>query len=113
MSVDSYFEKLKSPMKEIALELRKIIMSVSPEIKEELKWNSPTYALKRNFCSVMSHKHHVNLQIFQGAHLKDADQLDGTGKSMRHLKFTALEEVREEVVRKYLEQAVEIEYEHT
>ena len=113
MNVDQYFVDLKSPMKEIALELRKIIKSLSPEIVEELKWNSPTYAINRNFCSVMSHKKHVSLQIFQGAHLKDADQLDGTGKNMRHLKFSALAEVNKDVVRKYLEQAVEIEVKNT
>jgi hypothetical protein len=55
---------------------------------------------------IMAHSKHVNFQIFQGAHIKDAEELEGTGKDMRHLKFTALDEIN---VEKYLEQAVELD----
>lgn len=59
--------------------------------------------------SIMAHKKHVNFQIFQGAHIKDAKRLVGTGKDMRHLKFSTLKEVTAADVEKYLKQAVELD----
>ena len=96
-------------MKEISTELRRIVKVFSPELREEMKWNVPTYSMKKNLCSIMAHKKHVNFQIMQGAHLKDAQELEGTGKDMRHMKFSSLGEVDETKVEKYLKQAVELD----
>jgi hypothetical protein len=43
----------------------------------------------------------------QGAHLKDALELEGTGKDMRHMRFSSLGEIEEEKIKYYLKQAVE------
>ncbi|MET0043896.1 MAG: hypothetical protein ABW100_10290, partial [Candidatus Thiodiazotropha sp. 6PLUC3] len=43
--------------------------------------------MKKNICSIIAHKKHVNFQIMQGAHLKDAQELEGTGKDMRHINI--------------------------
>jgi hypothetical protein len=94
-------------MKEISKELRRIVMAFSSELKEEIKWGVPTYSLKKNICSIMAHKNHVNFQLMQGAHLKDALELEGTGKDMRHMKFSSLGEIKEEKIKNYLKQAVE------
>lgn len=109
MDVDKYIGKLDPPLKAIVQELRKIITNLSSDMKEEIKWNVPTYSINKNICSVMAHKKHVNLQIFLGAHIKDAQELDGAGKDMRHLKFSALNEVEEEKISKYLKQAIQLD----
>ena len=93
-------------MKEIVEELRMIVTNHSSDIKEEIKWNVPTYSINKNICSIMAHKNHVNFQIFRGAHITDAQELEGTGKDMRHLKFSTLGEVKDVKVEKYLEQAI-------
>jgi hypothetical protein len=106
MNTEEYIDKLDSPMKEISKELRRIVVAFSPQLKEEVKWNVPTYSMNKNICSIMAHKKHVNFQIFQGAHVKDSQKLEGTGKDMRHLKFCTLDEVGEADVEEYLKQAV-------
>ena len=109
MTAEQYVGKLDSPLKEIVKELRKIVMNHSSDIKEEMKWNVPTYSINKNICSIMAHKKHVNFQIFRGAHIKDAKELEGTGKDMRHLKFSTLGEVEEAKMEKYLKQAIELD----
>ena len=109
MNTGQYIDKLVSPMKEIVKELRRIVTIHSSDINEEMKWNVPTYSISKNICSIMAHQKHVNFQIFRGAHIKDAHELDGTGKDMRHLKFTTLREVKEADIGKYLKQAIEVD----
>lgn len=109
MTVDEYIDKLDSPMKEISIELQKIVMACPSDLKEGMKWNVPTYTANRNICSIMAHKKHVNFQIFQGAHIKGAGKLEGTGKDMRHLKFSRLDAVNQSDVGEYLKQAVELD----
>ena len=109
MEIEEYVEKLDAPLKEIVSKLREIVTNHSSDIKEEMKWNVPTYSITRNICSIMAHKKHVNFQIFRGAHIKDSQNLEGTGKDMRHLKFHTVEEIEESRVKKILEQAIRLD----
>lgn len=107
MNAEHYVDKLDSPMKEIARELRKIIINYSSDLNEAIKWNVPTYSINnKNICSIMAHKAHVNFQIFRGAHIKDVRELQGTGKDMRHIKFMNIGDVKRTDVEKYLGQAI-------
>lgn len=109
MDTEEYIDNLDSPMKEISKELRRIIVAFYPQLKEGVKWNVPTYSMNKNICSIMAHKKHVNFQIFQGAHIKDSQKLEGAGKDMRHLKFSDLNEIEEVDVAKLLKQAVDLD----
>jgi len=109
MTPDEYFVSLESPMKEIAIALREILREQPFGFKEEIKWNVPTYSLNRNICSIMVHKAHVNFQIFQGAHIEDAVELQGVGKDMRHVGISNLEQIDSAKLIKYLEQAVRLD----
>ncbi len=41
--VDAYMGKLKHPLADVVVDLRKIILSINREIGEEIKWNAPTF----------------------------------------------------------------------
>jgi hypothetical protein len=41
--VDAYIKRLKHPLKDVVVSLRKIILEADTEIGEEIKWNAPTY----------------------------------------------------------------------
>lgn len=41
--VDAYIKRLKHPLKDVVISLRKIILEADPEIGEGIKWNAPTY----------------------------------------------------------------------
>jgi hypothetical protein len=44
VEVDKYFAGLDHPKKELAAELRRVILSASHGINEHIKWNSPSFA---------------------------------------------------------------------
>ena len=92
--VGEYIEKQKSPQKEICLELRRIIFQTFPDIEEEMKWGVPTYAEGKYYFVAL--KDHVNL----GFSLKDLSReeqrfLEGSGKTMKHIKICSLKEINE------------------
>ena len=104
---ESYIKAVKNDnLKPIVLKLRELITEGSKEIKEEMKWNVPTYSINKNICSIMAHKNHVNFQIFQGANLKDSKLLHGTGKNMRHLRYESIEQIDLKIVKNIIEQAI-------
>ncbi len=109
MSSGQYIEKLDSPIKEIVIELRAIVSTSSESLQEAIKWNVPTYSINANICSIVAHKRHVNLQIFFGAHIEDANLLDGVGKDMRHIKYTTIEDIDDKQIIKILNQAIALD----
>ena len=68
--------------------LRALIREVAPHLDESVKWGKPAYGRgPKTLCSLVPHIHYVNLQVFNGAGLPDPDRLlEGTGKSLRHVK---------------------------
>ncbi len=88
---------------------RRIIVDYFGDLKEEVKWKAPTYSKKKNVCSKIANKGYVNFQIMQGAHIYDAQELEGTGEGIRHMKFSALEEIDIEKVDDYLHRAVDLD----
>ena len=109
MTVDEYFDQLASPVREVAEQLRSLVVETDSRMTEQIKWNVPVYSIRKNICSIIAHKKHVNLQIFQGGNIKDAKDLDGAGKDMRHIKFHSIENVKNIDVQKYLKQAIKLD----
>jgi len=100
--IDSWPE----PQRTAARRIRDIIVNLEIGLEEGLKWNWPTYFEESNVCSIMCHKDHINLQFFRGAELDDPENiLEGTGKSMRHIKIYHPDEVNSEIIRLYLKEA--------
>lgn len=59
------------------------------EVAETMKWNNPCFVVDGSNCLyVAAQDGYVNLGFYEGAHLEDpTDLLEGTGKSMRHVKI--------------------------
>jgi hypothetical protein len=92
--VDEYIGKLNSPQKEVCVQLRGIVFRTLPEIEEEMKWGVPTYAKGKYYLVAL--KDHVNL----GFSIKDLSEVEqkrfeGSGKTMKHIKIRALNEINE------------------
>ena len=109
MHVDEYLQQLQPPVREIATELCTLIRQHPRQLKEAIKWKVPVFSDRRNVCSVIAHTSHVNLQFFHGAHIADSGALEGTGKDMRHVKFTNVKDIRREAVFRYLDQAIALD----
>ena len=108
--IDEYISELDGALRPIAEKLREIVLSVDATLVEEIKWHVPTYAVEgKSFCSIMAHTHHVNLQLFHGTELMDVKLLDGTGKGMRHLKFSTVDDIDANSVTRLVKEAAALE----
>ena len=81
---------------EIKKRLRKIILSVSDDISETVKWGWPTFVCNGN------------LHFFNGTRIGDPEKrLVGTGRGMRHLTFKTVGDIDESYRRKLVKSAIE------
>jgi hypothetical protein len=92
--VDEYIGKQMAPQKEICLQLRGISFGVLPGIEEEMKWGVPTYAKGRFYFVAL--KDHVNLGFsMEGLSDDEKKRFEGSGKTMKILKFSSIQEIDE------------------
>jgi hypothetical protein len=91
---DTYFAKIEDSLAPIALALREAVRKAGPDLTEKLAWGFPCYSGNERIFSIIAHARHVNLQIWYGAELAGhSARIEGTGKSLRHVKIRALSEV--------------------
>ena len=106
--VTELIESWPEPQQAIAFQLRSLVLGLDIGIEEAVKWKMPTFFLDSNVCGILCCRDHVNLQFFNGADLTDpANKLEGTGKSMRHIKFYSLDELDRNLVSGYVREAGE------
>jgi len=91
--------------------LRELILSTG--LQETIKWMFPTYTLKgKNIVALCAFKGYCGIWFFQGGTLKDDLKVlnnaqEGKTKAMRQWRFTAIEEIEEEAVLRYIEEAIQ------
>jgi len=101
IKVQEYYEKQKSPQKEICLKLREIILKTFPDTTEEMKWGVPTFSGGRFYIGAM--KNQVNLGFsIAGMSEKQIKLFQGSGKTMRILQINSLAEIDERKIVKLL-----------
>ncbi len=96
----------------IARRLREAIVAVDPAVVETVRLgdNAATYGvgpkkMTEGYAYIMPMRGYVNLGFYQGASLKDA-RLEGTGKSLRHVKIRSLAEASTPALRGLLAAAL-------
>ena len=91
--VTLYIEKQKSPQKEICQKLRELILRIFPGIGEELKMGVPWYGGKFYLVAL---KDHVNLGVLiTGLSPDEIRAFMGSGKTMKHIPISSVEEIDE------------------
>ena len=92
--VDKYIEKQVSPLKEILLEIRRILHATLSSLDEKIRWGVPTFAGGKFY--IVALKNHVNVGFaITGLNEDEISMFEGTGKTMRHIKIGSLEDVDE------------------
>jgi hypothetical protein len=106
----AWFDAAPETQRPILDILRRLILSSTSDIVEEIKWSRPCYSTSRGlFCYLHRTKSHVTIGFQQGASLKDPKNLlDGTGKDMRHVKVAAASELDQPAVLKLVQQAAKL-----
>jgi len=105
--VTDYIENTEDHHQNILAKLRKLILSVVPEANEHYKWSRPVYSLEKDFCYLQNTKKHVTFgfpeyeKISTNKHL-----IEGTGKSMRHVKLTQVQDIDDFQIKQMLKELI-------
>ena len=95
--IDDYVQKQRSPQKEICQRLRRLILKTFPDQEEEMKWGVPTFCSGKFY--IVALKDHVNLGFsIKSLSKKEVALFQGTGKTMKHLTISSLEDMDEDKI---------------
>lgn len=99
-TVKAYFDSLGRHQFEIARALEDVIKQNWSHLTVKLAWGFPCWSGNERVFSVMGQADRCNLQLWQGALLADdyLDRIEGTGKSLRHVKVYSLDDVNDELL---------------
>ena len=101
--VIEYIEQHSTEFSRIMLRLRELIYEVVPEATESIMWSRPHFKLNRPVCYIGGFKKHVTLAFHDGRMLNDPDGiLLGTGKKMKYLKFSTMEGLDEDQLKRWI-----------
>ncbi len=108
--IDDYVEELTGWKKDVAEKLRAVIRAASRKLTEEVKWGWPCYtAGGKCVCGFMAMQQTVNFVLYLGAEVNDPRGLiEGTGKSMRHVKLRGLKDIRKPAFTRFIKESIRL-----
>ena len=106
--VAAYIQQQSPAHQKTINRLRTIVKRAVPGLTEQMRWLQVGYLISnKDVCGIYASSDHVNLSFMQGATMRDPKGLlEGTGKGMRHIKITRIEDVGEETIKGYVKEAV-------
>jgi hypothetical protein len=110
-----FLEAYDRPIADLALALREIILEEVPGASESIYqvytvaiWFGFSGKMKDMFCYIATNARHINLGFPRGSTLPDPNHvLEGSGKTMRHVKFMNQRDLERSFVRRYIRASVE------
>jgi hypothetical protein len=95
-TVAEYVDGLDDWRSEVVSTLHRLVLEAAPGAEVSIKWARPVYEYNGPLCYIMAFENHVNLGFSHGVDLPDgAGILEGSGKQMRHVKVTGVEDILE------------------
>jgi hypothetical protein len=108
-NVEQFLLGMPDLKRQLAMELREIILDKQNDIEENIKWRQLTFSKGNKniaFIYTFPGTNYINLGFFKAVHLSDPDRLfEGTGKEMRHIKIYTEKDIPAAQVKKWLKQA--------
>ncbi len=99
--VEEYIEKQHSPQKEILKRVRKIFLKTLPGCEEKSAWGVVAFAGGKFYLAAMKNRVHVGFAI-RGLDEEEVRLFEGSGKTMRHIKISSLEDIDEKRLAKLI-----------
>ncbi|HSO85687.1 MAG TPA: DUF1801 domain-containing protein [Draconibacterium sp.] len=109
-TVDEYILNVAEG-REILIVLRDLIYST--ELTETVKWGIPVYTINdKNVVGMAAFKSYVGLWFYNGSFLKDEagvliNATEGVTKALRQWRFTSVDEIDEQLVLRYVNEAIQ------
>ena len=104
------FDPCSPEVQAIAQQLRELIMELIPDAQETvyLGWKIALYKKTTEICGIQPAGDRCNFYLTKGAYLRDSQGiLEGTGKSIRHVKVRSVVGLAAEGIRDFIKQALE------
>jgi hypothetical protein len=95
--VEEYIEKQKSPQKEILKKLRKLFLKTLPGCEEKMTWGVVTFSEDKFYIAALKNRVHIGFAI-NGLSKEEISLFEGSGKTMRHIKISSLEDIDEKKI---------------
>lgn len=108
--VTGFFIKQPPALRPILDELRAMVGEAAPEATSQIKWGMPFYSIgEEMICALAGFKAHVNLILPgpPGTYPDPDGRLEGDGKTGKHLKLRALDDLPRAAVRDWLRVAAD------
>lgn len=80
--VDSYIAEQAKEARLILKELREVIKSTIPQVKEEILWGYPFYKYHGILTGITAYKKHVSFQVADSLQSEDRKTLEGKGYTL-------------------------------
>ncbi|MEO7732590.1 MAG: DUF1801 domain-containing protein [Kofleriaceae bacterium] len=106
--IAGFFAKQPKLLRPILEALRDLVQEAAPDAASSLKWGMPFFMIgEAMMCAIGGHKSHVNLILSgpPGTYADPEGRLSGDGKTGRHLKLTAADQIPRDAVRGWLKTA--------
>jgi hypothetical protein len=102
--INAYVKDKDEKLREVAQGLRRLMKKTVAGTKETVNpWKIPTFESNGPMCLLMVGKNHVTFGFLRGTDLPDpAKLLEGTGKSLRHVKLRSTEDLRKPALKKLI-----------
>ena len=90
--------------------LRKLILKIAPQAKEEIKYGGLVFMVnKKLICGIFLRKNHISVEFSFGKEMQDPDTfLEGDGKFRRHLKIFDKKDIKNKKVEYYVKQSFKL-----
>ena len=107
--IDEYVEKA-GKLKDVEKGLRALVKKTLARSEEYVNpWKIPSFDSNGTVCGFMTGKEHVTFIFLRGAALPDPEGLlEGTGKSVRHVKVRTAEDLKRPALKKLIVEAAKL-----
>jgi hypothetical protein len=107
--IDEYVEKA-GKLKDVVKGLRALVKKTLAGSEEYVNpWKIPSFDSNGTVCGFMTGKEHVTFIFLRGAALPDPEGLlEGTGKSVRHVKVRTVADVKKPALKKLIMEAAKL-----
>lgn len=110
--IQQFLTSLPDHKREITMQVRYIILAVSPKVIETIKWRQLTFISGKTdlaFIYTYAGVDYMNLGFMQATSLSDPKKIfEGTGKGMRHIKIRTVKEIPLSQIKKWVKEALAI-----
>ena len=101
--VSAYIDQASEKQIPLLEHLRKLIHESVSDVSEEIKWRMPVFAKTKDFAYLRFAKAHITLGFYNIDQIDDPDGLlEGSGNSLKHIKIRKREDIKDEILAKWL-----------